>query len=362
MITRLLASIALIVMLALAVVGAAGSMRPRPDDEGPAVVRVKTRKLLAHEQLWRFSYLAHAGQLRRGYVLLPSGYRPGDAPPLPLVIAPHGRGISALDDCSSWGDLPSIGRFMVVCLQGQGRRLTLYSWGSRSQIDDLARSPQLAKRALPWVHVRTGRIYAVGGSMGGQETLLLVARFPHLLAGAIAFDAVADFARQYRDFTRLRCNSACRRAYEGQLGPELQHLARREVGGTPASDPAGYNGRSPLHHARQLAFSGVPIELWWSKSDLVVPYQSADQSGALFRRMLELNPHAPVEAFVGAWIHSREQRPTARLPFALAQLGLAPAEYLKRPSRLEEHHFIPRRLIEILHRPAASRRAFAKRA
>jgi hypothetical protein len=196
--------------------------------------------------------------------------------------------------------------------------------------------------------------------MGGQETLLLVARFPRLLAGAIAFDAVADFARQYRDFTHLRCDSACQHTYRAPLGHELQQLARREVGGTPASDEAAYNRRSPLHYARRLAFSGVPIELWWSTSDLVVPYQSVDQSGALFRRILELNPQAPVEAFVGDWIHSHEERPTTRLPFALAQFGLVPTGYLDRPSRLQEHHFIPRRMIGIPRQPTVRRRAFVK--
>ena len=38
--------------------------------------------------------------------------------------------------------------------------------------------------------------------MGGQETLLLVARHPHLLAGAAAFDPATDMARRYRDFAR----------------------------------------------------------------------------------------------------------------------------------------------------------------
>ena len=357
---RLLASIAALLVLALTTAGAADSLRPALDVDTPVPARIQAPELPPDEQLWRFFYLAHGRQLRRGYLLLPSGYRRGDAPPLPLVISPHGRGISALADCSSWGDLPSVGRFLVVCLQGQGRRLTLYSWGFASQIDDLARAPELAEQALPWVRVRSNRIYAVGGSMGGQETLLLVARFPRLLAGAIAFDAVTDFARQYRDFPRLRCDSACKHAYRGPLGQGLQQLARREVGGTPASDAAGYNRRSPLHYARRLAFSGVPIELWWSTSDLVVPYQSADQSGALFRRILELNPHAPVEAFVGAWIHSHEERATTRLPFALAQFGLTPRKYLDRPNRLQEHHFIPRRLIGIPHQPPSRPRAPAK--
>ena len=57
--------------------------------------------------------------------------------------------------------------------------------------------------------------------MGGQETLLLVARHPGMLAGAAAFDADANLARRYRDFPLLR------------YGRFLQWAVRREVGGTP---------------------------------------------------------------------------------------------------------------------------------
>ena len=42
------------------------------------------------------------------------------------------------------------------------------------------------------VDVDPHRIYAFGGSMGGQETLLLVALHPRLLAGAAAFDPATD--------------------------------------------------------------------------------------------------------------------------------------------------------------------------
>ena len=47
-------------------------------------------------------------------------------------------------------------------------------------------------RATHGVNVDPHRIYAFGGSMGGQETLLLVAMHPHLLAGAAAFDPATD--------------------------------------------------------------------------------------------------------------------------------------------------------------------------
>ena len=172
--------------------------------------------------------------------------------------------------------------------------------------------------------------------MGGQETLLLVARYPRLLAGAIAFDAVTNLARQYADLPELRCDTSCRREWAGPIGPALQTSCGASSGGTPAADPRGYALRSPSTYAARIAFSGVPLELWWSVSDLVVPDQATAQSGALFDRLRRLDPAAPVEGFVGAWIHSHEQRATTRLPYALAQLGLLPHAGLwraRRPAR-----------------------------
>jgi pimeloyl-ACP methyl ester carboxylesterase len=249
---------------------------------------------------------------------------------------------------------PAIGGFAVVSPAGQGRRLQNDSWGAPGQVDDLARMPAIVRHSLPWLRVRRHSVFAIGGSMGGQETLMLLARFPHLLAGAAAFDSVTNFARQYADFSQLRCDTACRRQWDGPIGSVLQRLARREVGGTPASDPGAYAERSPLHFARRIAFSGVPLELWWSTSDLIAPHQQHEQSGALFARIRTLNPGAPVEAFVGHWIHAREESSTSRLPYALAQLGLLPARYDRRSDDL--HYVASSFPTELANRPPHSLR------
>src|SRR5437868_7597940 len=169
------------------------------------------------------TYRAHDGLPRRAFVILPRWYSPRDHPPLPLVISPHGRGVSARLNVRRWGDLPARGGFAVVNPEGQGRRLTLYSWGDPGEIDDLARMPAILHRVIRWL--RVGPVYAVGGSMGGQETLLLLARHPHLLAGAISFDAPVDMASRFRQFP------------ETVGGDRLQRLAVQEIGGTPRRDP-----------------------------------------------------------------------------------------------------------------------------
>jgi hypothetical protein len=271
---------------------------------------------------WTIHYRAHDGLVRPAYVVLPRWYGPGDDPPLPLVISPHGRGVDARVNARIWGDLPAVGSFAVVNPEGQGRRLELYSWGDPGQVSDLARMPELVEHALPWLHIDRRRIYAFGGSMGGQETLLLVAHHPHLLAGAAAFDAPTNMIVRYRDFGSLR------------FGPALQQLARDEIGGPPRDDRRAYLVRSPLAVARKIAFSDVPLQLWWSRSDRVV-VDEADQTGLLYRQIKRLNPDAPVTQFVGSWAHTREMRASARLPIALGLFGLVPAadaHYRGRPS------------------------------
>ena len=255
------------------------------------------------------SYRAHDGLSRRAYVIVPAAYVPGT--PIPLVISPHGRGVGARTNVRRWGQLPALGQFAVVNPEGQGRSLTLFSWGDPGEIDDLARMPEIVEQALPWLRIDRHRVYAFGGSMGGQETLLLVARFPHLLAGAAAFDAPTNMSARYR-------------AFEHQpLGATLQALARREIGGTPWGDPRGYEVRSPIDWARRIAFSGVPLQIWWSTRDRTVTDQR-DESGLLYRTVKRLDPDAPVTQFVGIWAHTTEMKALGYLPYALSRFGLLP--------------------------------------
>jgi poly(3-hydroxybutyrate) depolymerase len=257
------------------------------------------------------SYAAHDGLSRRAYLILPAWYGPKRHPPIPLVISPHGRGVGARTNIRRWGNLPALGGFAVINPEGQGRRLALFSWGDPGEIRDLARMPRIAEHAVPWLRIDPHRVYAFGGSMGGQETLLLVARFPRLLAGAAAFDAPTNMAARYRAFDHLR------------FGDGLQRLLRREIGGTPATNPAGYETRSPLDYAKKIAFAGVPLQIWWSTRDMTVSDQR-HESGLLYREIKRLNPAAPVTQFVGAWAHTSEMQAHGYLPFALARFGLMP--------------------------------------
>jgi pimeloyl-ACP methyl ester carboxylesterase len=281
---------------------------------------IKATVAVARTAIWAIRYRTHDGLLRAAYVLAPSWYGPAHDPALPLIISPHGRGEGGRENAQRWGDLPGAGRFLVVSPDGQGRRLSSYSWGYSGQISDLARMPAIVTRQLPWVHIARRAVFVFGGSMGGQEALLLAARFPHLLAGVAAFDSVSDLALQYRSFPSLGCNRACLASWGEPIGIAVQTLARREMGGSPQQLPHAYALRSPLTYARALSDSGVPIELWWSARDRVVP--QAGQSQRLFGAIRRFNRDAPLEAYVGWWAHTDEMRPRSALPLALQAFAL----------------------------------------
>jgi pimeloyl-ACP methyl ester carboxylesterase len=288
-----------------------GSRRPASSAGVTAVRRLKVH------------YIAHDGHASTATVVLPSWYGPAANPPLPLVISPHGRGLNGSANSILWGNLPGRGSFAVINPDARGRRVAGHSWGYAGQIADLARMPEILRTTMPWLRIDRARIYAFGGSMGGQETLLLLARHPSLLAGAAAFSSVTDLALQYRNFDRVRCKNACRVLLGTQFGSTLRKIARREIGGGPGTRPAAYAARSPITHARAIAGSCVPLQLWWSVSDQVVVDQQS-QSGKLFWQLRQLNPRANVEAFVGFWIHSAEMRARTGLPLALSRFGLLP--------------------------------------
>jgi hypothetical protein len=84
----------------------------------------------------------------------------------------------------------------------------------------------------------------------------------------------------------------------------------------------------------------VPLEIWWSTKDKIVINQTRN-SAALFRRIVQLNPNAPVVGVVGTWDHSAEMWYYRRLPSALALIGLLPARDAHPFPELSVHRVLP---------------------
>lgn len=302
---RLLVLVSLVSLAAFA----CGSAAPALGRQAPPTAAIK---------VWTVPYTAHNGVERLAYVVLPAWYGPRNNPPLPLVITPHGRGANGRSNAKFFGNLPGRWGFAVVSPDGMGRRTNWFSFGYAGQIDDLARMPRIVARGLPWLRIDRSRIYALGSSMGGQETALLVARHPHLLAGAAAMDSVTNLRRRYHQLPQI------------VGGADVQSVLRREVGGGPDAQPGEYADRSAQSQARAIAFSGVRLQIWWSSSDRIV-FDQEHQSEALFRRLRALNPAAHITGYAGRWQHSREMRATSLLPIALAGFELMPRSVKRLP-------------------------------
>ena len=285
---------------------------------------------------WTIHYAAHNGADRLAYIVLPAWYGPANNPPLPVVVSPHGRNANGLSNTRYFGDLPAVGRFAVISPDGMGRRLGLKSYAYKGQIDDLARMPELAADALPWLRLDLERVYALGSSMGGQETLMLVARHPELLAGAAAMDSVTDLTRRYSQLPDVPCDAKCLKRWGKPYGLVLQAAMREEVGGAPSESPRRYAARSAAAHAQTIASSRVPLQIWWSNEDLIVVDQK-HQSLALFRELRQLNPCAPVSAYAGSWPHSKEMKSTELLPIALAEFHLLEADVKQLPPSVRHY-------------------------
>jgi len=277
-------------------------------------------------RVWEISYMAHNGMPRPAYVVLPAWYGPKRNPPLPVVISPHGRGGDGRANARFWGDLPAVGTFAVVNPDGMGRRFERFSYGYAGQIDDLAKMPAFASAALPWLRIDRSGIYALGTSMGGQETLLLVARHPRLLAGAVAMDSVTDLARRYHQLPGVPCNDECVERWGKPYGRVLQETMREEVGGSPAENEQAYAARSASRQVRRLASSRVELQIWWSSGDQIV-FDQEHQSAALVADLRRLNPCAEVVEYAGTWRHSQAMWAGSLLPVALAGFGLLPSRY-----------------------------------
>ena len=277
-------------------------------------------------RLWPITYTAHNGARTAAYVLLPAWYGPHRNPLLPVVISPHGRGGDGRANARFWGDLPATSQFAVVNPDGMGRRYARFSYGFAGQIDDLARMPEIATEALPWLRLDRSRIYALGTSMGGQETLLLAARHPRLLAGAVAMDSVTDLARRYGQLPDVPCNRACVERWGMPYGRVLQATLRGEVGGTPAETPHAYAARSALPLAARLAGSATRLQIWWSSGDQIV-FDQEHQSAALVAALRRSAPCPRVVEYAGTWRHSQAMWAGSLLPVALAGLGLLPRWY-----------------------------------
>lgn len=235
-------------------------------------------------------YHAWNNKARYATVVLPADYGPGSTEVLPCIVQPHGRKATPLGPAGRWGDLPTTERFMIICPDSSGRRDPSNSWAVAGQLQDIVDIVDVVEQSIPWVHIDRQRLYLLGISMGGHETLCTLARFPDVFAAGLSCDGNANLAKRYYEFRRV-----------GMAADQV--LMRREVGGTPKQVPWLYERRSATPFAGTLASCGVPIAIWWSKDDQIGYHQAETQTGRLYTMIKNRNPDAPVEQVIGTGAH-----------------------------------------------------------
>jgi predicted peptidase len=137
------------------------------------------------------------------------------------------------------------------------------------------------------MRVDRDRVYACGLSMGALEALLLAGSRPDLFAAAFAFNPVVDTRAWQEDLART-ANAELRS--EGS-----DRLIAQEVGGSPDEVPEAYAARSAF--AVLDGLRTVPVTIWWSHLDLVVPRQAERHGKRLYDELKRLDPTAPVSEY-----------------------------------------------------------------
>jgi pimeloyl-ACP methyl ester carboxylesterase len=233
------------------------------------------------------------GTTQRATLRLPEK---GPRGPIPLVIAPHPFGWSVEDDyhggCQGlktdehrgWLDVASDWQIAVLQPEGHHRAVPGCSMGYEGVLRD---APVWIDAVDDAARVDRDRVYACGLSMGALEALLMAGSRPDLFAAAFAFNPVVDTRAWQEDLART-ANAELRA--EGS-----DRLIAQEVGGMPDDVPEAYAPRSAFAVLDGLC--KVPVTIWWSPVDLVVPRQAECHGKRLYDELKRLDPSAPATEY-----------------------------------------------------------------
>ena len=220
-----------------------------------------------------------------------------DTQPIPLILAPHPITWTAKEDYHGgieglsrgyhpgWYDLADKYRVGLVMPHGHHRRVENCSLASPEQISDMLQLIDVVEGA--GVQVDRQRIYSCGLSMGGQEALVLAGVHPEIIAAVVAFNPIIDLAVWQKSLATSKIEEI--RAF----GTDQRIVI--EVGAEPEKEPDLYDERNPLHYIDGLV--KVPILLFWSEKDLIVPEQESKHSYRLYQMLKEISITAPIAEF-----------------------------------------------------------------
>ena len=206
---------------------------------------------------------------------IPNGYT-GNTP-VPLLLGIHGWGGSGESEID----------FMGAAVNARGWLFAAPNMHGRFYID--------GKRALAWpgaqhdvidaieymasyYNVDTSRIYIAGGSMGGQITTVMAAKYPDVFAAAAGYSGFTDLTDWYNELAALGQGGLLRRIrreIDPNCDPDFDPVC-----GTPEEEPFEYQRRSAIEMPQNSRL--VPLHMWHNEADELVPVHHAhDLAGAI---------------------------------------------------------------------------------
>ncbi|MGD9101812.1 MAG: prolyl oligopeptidase family serine peptidase, partial [Anaerolineae bacterium] len=224
--------------------------------------------------------------LQLAWYQIPMGYT--DTVSVPLVIALHGMGYdgqSARDylaaEANSRGWLlaaPDMhGRYLV----NSGENALAYVGAQHDVMDTVAY--MMSNYAVDPSH-----IYVAGGSMGGQTSAMMAAKYPDVFVAAVPWKPITDLSQWYDDLEAL------------SYPPGMRQRISDETGGQPdSSDPQvifEYRRRSPMEMPQNSR--RIPIKMWHDVDDAMV---FVEHSRNLRDAINSWNPLTPVTLIEIPW-------------------------------------------------------------
>ncbi len=185
---------------------------------------------------------------------------------VPLVVAAHGMGTTGEDMVNGPLAAEANARgWLLVAPQMHG---AYYLDGQRALAWPGAQHDiiEAIEHMQANYEVNPSRLYITGGSMGGQTTAVMAAKYPDVFAAAVEWKGITDLADWYNN--------------EAADDWGLRHIIENETGGTPEEVPFEYQRRSAMAMPQNSRL--VPLKIWHDEEDqLVELYHSYDLTYAI---------------------------------------------------------------------------------
>jgi dienelactone hydrolase len=218
---------------------------------------------------------------------IPEGYAGGS--PVPLLVGVHGWSGTGEDMINFMGGSVNERGWLFVAPNMHGR---FYLDGKRALAWPGAQHDIIDAVEYMRFHydVDTSRIYITGGSMGGQTTTVMGAKYPDVFAAAAGWSGFTDLTDWYNELAALRqyyMLGQMRREIDPSCDPDIDQDFDQGCG-TPAVELFEYQCRSAIEMPQNSRL--MPLHMWHNQADQLVPVHHAHDLADAINRWTPLIP------------------------------------------------------------------------